>query len=485
MKSRSSRVTLKRSSPLRRVERIPTEAILLTDTTTTRIAASLIARMSAGDPGREAHLAHLFIDRNQKTLGQFKIEARVDFDGNRVYVIFQSGSTIGAFPLVSPLSGKADVSLIVRPRFGWAGLGASLGNSGFKIIPQILPFSLLPKTEREIPSWVLSTAVLPRLRAMIQKLSRKFEMVDEDRCAPSGTVDWTSYATKMMPAMKLLNVPCRHPDLVDNRELKAAIHFTLRKQLSSLETQREAGGVVVELMELCTTLLRQVDCVAPRPPNPRQLNSWFRTPLAAESFLEGLNAITWTNDETGLGGMTDWRGLPWAMSMEDFYEAWVETVFERFARRFGGLLKVGRRRETITPIAWERAYLGSQKFLLPDLIIEQEDRMIYVDAKYKAHWEELRQHRWMDLEAEIRERHREDLLQVLAYSSLSHKASTTACLAYPCTAETWNSLKDRGLLSHKGSIYAGKREIELVLVAVPMGKRPDEIVEHLGLALTK
>jgi 5-methylcytosine-specific restriction endonuclease McrBC regulatory subunit McrC len=123
--------------------------------------------------------------------------------------------------------------------------------------------------------------------------------------------------------------------------------------------------------------------------------------------------------------------------------------------------------------------------LLPDLIIEQEERMIYVDAKYKAHWEELRQHRWMDLEAEIRERHREDLLQVLAYSSLSHKASTTACLVYPCTAETWNSLKDRRRLSHKGAIYAGKREIELVLVAVPMGKRPDEIVEHLGLALTK
>lgn len=485
MKTRSPRVALKRRSPLRRVERIPAEAILLADTSTNSVPASVLARMSAGDPGREAHLAHLFIDRNQKTLGQFKIDACVDFDGNRVYVIFQSGSTIGAFPLVSPLSGKSDVTLIVRPRFGWAGLGVSLGSSGFKIIPQILPLSLLPKTEREIPAWVLSAAVLPRLRAMIQQLSRKFEMVDEVRTAPSGTVDWATYATKMMPAMKFLSVPCRHPDLVDNRELQAAIHFTLRKQLSSLETQREAGGVVFELMQLCTTLLRAVDGVAPRPPSPRQLESWFRTPLATATFFEGLNAITWTTDETGLGGMTDWRGLPWAMSMEQFYEAWVETVFERFTRRFGGLLKVGRRRETITPIAWERAYLGSQKFLLPDLVIEQEDRMIYVDAKYKHHWEELRQHRWMELEAEIRERHRDDLLQVLAYSSLSDKKSITACLAYPCNTDTWNLLKDQGRLSHRGAIYAGKRKIELVLAAVPMGKRPEELVEHLGAALTE
>jgi hypothetical protein len=46
------------------------------------------------------------------------------------------------------------------------------------------------------------------------------------------------------------------------------------------------------------------------------------------------------------------------------------------------------------------------------LVIEQEDRVILVDAKYKDRWEELRQHRWLQLEEEIRERHREDLLQV-------------------------------------------------------------------------
>jgi len=76
------------------------------------------------------------------------------------------------------------------------------------------------------------------------------------------------------------------------------------------------------------------------------------------------------------------------------------------------------------------------------------------------------------------------LLQVLAYSSLSDKRSTTACLAYPCTTDTWSSLKGRGLLSHRGAIYAGRRKIELVLTAVPMGKRPEELVEHLGAALT-
>lgn len=263
------------------------------------------------------------------------------------------------------------------------------------------------------------------------------------------------------------------------------IHFTLRRQLASLESQRHGGGAVLVLMQLCIDLLRAVDEVPPAAPTRRQLESWFRVPLATTAFFDGLNAITWTSDETGLGGATDWRGLPWALSMEQFYEAWVETVFERFARRFGGLLRVGRRRETITPIAWERAYLGSQKFLLPDLVIEQEDRVIIVDAKYKDHWEELRQHRWLQLEDEIRERHREDLLQVLAYSTLSDRKATTACLAYPCTPETWESLRERGMLSHRGAIYAGRRKIDLVLVAIPIGNQLGELVEYLGEALSR
>ena len=89
----------------------------------------------------------------------------------------------------------------------------------------------------------------------------------------------------------------------------------------------------------------------------------------------------------------------------------------------------------------------------------------------------------MDLEDELRERHRDDLLQVLAYSTLSDSKATTACLAYPCTLDTWASLKERGMLSHKASIYAGRRSIDLVMIALPMGENIEEMVAQLGSAL--
>lgn len=480
---RQRRRTRRPNSQFRRIEPIKREAIPLDDTSSTRVNASAITRARLSDPSREAQLAHHFIQQNGQTLAQFGIVARVDFDGHRVSIVFQAGSQIGAFPLISPISGKAEVTLIVRPRFGWSGLGRSLGASGFKVVPQILSLPLLPKTEREIPDWVLSATILPRLRAMLDQLARRFEIIETVRAAPHGQVNWESYVTEKLTLMKFLDVPCRYPDLRSNRELYAAIHYVLRKHLASLESQRHAGMIVIELMKICMTLLRLVEGVSPMRPTRKQLDSWFRMPLASKSFVDGLDAITWSTEETGLGGLTDWRGLPWTMSMEQFFEAWVETVFQRFTRRYGGLLRVGRRRETITPIAWERPFLGSQKFLLPDLVIEQEDRTIFVDAKYKDHWEALQQHRWSNLENDLRERHRDDLLQVLAYSTLSDNKAIAVCLAYPCNVDTWVSLTERGMVNNRAAIYAGKRKIDLAMVAVPIGEKVDDLVAELGLAL--
>jgi len=64
------------------------------------------------------------------------------------------------------------------------------------------------------------------------------------------------------------------------------------------------------------------------------------------------------------------------MSMEDFFEAWVETIMTRVARQCGGILKVGRRRETVVPLHWEPPYLGSQKSIIPDILLEREETTV-------------------------------------------------------------------------------------------------------------
>ena len=166
--------------------------------------------------------------------------------------------------------------------------------------------------------------------------------------------------------------------------------------------------------------------------------------------------------------------------MNQFYEAWVETVFRVIARRTGARVKVGRKRETTQPISWDPPYLGSQKSLVPDIWLEWDSTTLIVDAKYKRHWEEMGSHRWSDIEEQVREEHRNDLLQVLAYANLAHTARAIVCLAYPCSPESWASLTERGRVLHKAEVSIGSRSLHLWLTAVPMATAVESIAEPLG-----
>ena len=174
------------------------------------------------------------------------------------------------------------------------------------------------------------------------------------------------------------------------------------------------------------------------------------------------------------------------MSMDSFFEAWAETIMARVARNGGGVLKTGRRRETIVPLGWDPPYLGSQKSLIPDIVLEREDLTVIVDAKYKDHWEEMQDHRWTNLDEELRERHRADLLQVLAYSTIARTPRVLVCLAYPCREETWLSLRERTRLFHRAVVPTAHRTVDLMLTAFPLSTRIlDDVVDETTKQIVK
>jgi hypothetical protein len=457
----------------------------VTDSSSVRLPASLLLRGPLPrDPNAQAaRLARQFIDQNRGLLANLGVVIEAHFDGATVGLAIRTDTRVGAIPLLSPTTGKSDYGLIIRPRFPWPGLGAMLGVMGWRIVPTPLRLPLLPRSERKIPPWVLSAMILQRLQALLDRLERRFEIITEERPAPRGSVDWKCYASQKISRGKFLNVPCRFPDLRDDRDLMAAIAFTLCKQVQSLESQRMAGVFVLQLLALGQALLERVRDAPPRPPSPRHLEAWLRGPLRADVFRDGLQAIEWTIEERGLAGLSDLEGLPWVLPMEAFFEAWMEKVFEGVARRIGGNIRTGRRRQTIAPLNWAPPYLGSQKYLLPDLILERSDMTIIVDAKYKEHWEEMSKHAWGELESELRERHRSDLLQVLAYANLAAPGRIIVCLAYPCRRDTWSSLAERGRLFHRASLAAGPRLVEVMLTAVPMQSDLQPVVDRISREL--
>ncbi len=472
-------------APLVAMEKSISHCIEMTDLSVSEIPASFLMKDNRSrDPeSQTARLASQFINDNRGILNSFGVNVESKFDGDRVSLQFNTSNFIGAAPLLSPTSGRVDYGLIIKPRFDWVGLGPMLSSMGWKIVPSPLKLPLVPGTERKIPPWVLASITLHRIELMLDQLNRNFSFIETDLPAPKGSVNWNQYATRCLPTLRLLDIPCKYPDLQDNDDLKSGIHYTLKLIMSSLQSQRTAGIYVLQLIELCYKLLLRVNSIMPKPPSSLAMQRWNSIPIRTEAFREGLKAIEWTIEDRGLAGLSNLQGLPWIMPMEQFFEAWIETIAGHIIRFIGGQVKAGRKRETITPISWDPPFTGSQKFLLPDVIIERENDIIILDAKYKQHWEELSFNPWSKVEEVIREQHRNDLLQILAYTTLSDKKNITSCLIYPCRESTWQSMISRDRAFHKASLYAGNRKINLILTAVPMISDLAESTELLSKVL--
>jgi hypothetical protein len=446
-------------------------------------------RLIQGDAPRDpqamaARLAKQFIEQNIGILSKFDIQASQDYDGNNLWLVIKTGIKVGAFPLLSPTSGKPEYGMVIKPRFEWAGIGNMLAQMGWRIVPTLLKLPLIPGTERKVPPWVLSSIILIRVRGLLDQLERRFELIHSIQPAPKGTVDWSDYAIRKIPNAQFLQISCQYPDLLENRTLLAAVHYILRKQLAGLESQRNLSGAVLSLIDLCQSLIKRVVAVPPQRPSSEMLQVWLNGSLSVAVFREGVQAIEWTVEDRGLAGMADLQGLPWVMPMDAFFEAWVETLVARLARDTGGILRTGRKRETLAPIHWDNPVIGTQKYLLPDVILEREDATFIFDAKYKRHWEELNLTNWVQIEKEIQEQHRLDLLQVLAYSSLKSSKRIVSCLIYPCQNHTWESLKRRGRLFQHASVPANGRNLEIILTAVPMNADINDTVENIKISIS-
>ncbi len=472
----------RRSAPLAPLKRTRDICLEIQDhSRQTRSAVEFFATKSSAEPqAQAARLADQFIAQNRAYLNRLQVAIRRDYDGSDLVLYIESESAVGAVPLVSPVTARHDYGLVVQPRFPWAGIGPMLAEMGWRVSPTPLKLPLLKRSERRVPPWVLSFMVLARLKALLDRLERRFEITSELRSAPKGHIDWTEYATRHAARGNFLAVPCTFPDLRDDRQLKGAIRFTIEKQLRSLETQREHGSFVHRLIALADSLLTRVQAVPARRPGAKEVETWLHRPIRSEVFIEGLQAIDWTVEERGLAGLSDLEGLPWTMPMDQFFEAWVETVLHAVARRTGGIVKTGRQRQTVAPLSWDPPYLGSQRSLVPDLILELEGLTVIIDAKYKRHWEELQSGGRQALTGELVDEHRHDLHQVLAYANLARSAQVVCCLVYPCSVSTWTSLARRGRLHHRAELPARERRIQLWLTAMPMHAAIDQVAAPLA-----
>ena len=456
------------SSGARRGPARPTQT--LKDSTETFVGA---LEWLGGGSGQSAEAtaerrAEGLLEVNRGLLRELRVEASITRRGGRPGIQFRPGTRIGAVPLASPVSGRPELGLVIEPRISWASAGEMLAGTGFRIVPELLPLPDMPQSERGVPPWVLSSVVIARLERLLEAMQRRFVLAQTDLRSPRGQVNWDTYLRTRVPLGRALDIPCRFPDLRDDEDMRSAVAWTARRHRDALSGQLRAGRVVRELIVRFEAVLARLPGALPRAPWPSVRTAWQRGTLPSAAFRDGLQAIDWTVDERGLAGLTDLSGLAWRLDMETFFEAWVESIAEQAARRTASRLLAGRRGQTRVPLAWRPPSLGSQTSLVPDLVIQRADVTVVVDAKYKRHADQIERLGWAGMDERVREEHRNDVLQALAYSTLFDTPRVVSCLAYPAPPEVWTRLNERGRTVSRTRVPAGGREVELVLMSVPL-----------------
>lgn len=416
--------------------------------------------------------AETFLRFNEQALKAIDVSPMVTGDINGVQIKLFPGSKAGAAPLRSGLTGQVAGGLIIEPRFGWTGVGHILCETGWHDAPEFLDLPLVPGSARKIPPWVLAGPVLARLDSLLRSISPSFLHRDDVLLKPRGRILWRDYIEHSLVRGSWHHLPCRFPDLTVDPLLRRYIKWTLERLHRDLQGAGGSDPVALGLVAIAVRLIESLANVIPLMPRREELDRRIiSSSILGEALRQGIEAIAWVVDERGLGGGNERDGLAWSMPLERLWESYVESVYREEAANFGGEIHVGRLGETVFPLLWSDPTHRSLGHLVPDIVIKHGRCVNIVDAKYKAHLAELDETGWRRFEDEVRESHRADLHQILAYSSLYEADEVIATLVYPLRQSTYQTLKNRHYDRSHAELLHGGRHIRLELRGLPFGTK--------------
>ncbi len=412
-------------------------------------------------------VAQGFLRHNTAALTALDVEARVEAGTREVRLRLYPGARVGAVPLRSALTGHVRSGLVVRPRFGWAGIGQVLDQTGWLAMPEVLALPLVPGSGREVPPWVIAGPALRRLRELLARLQRGYRIAEEVMPGVRGRVQWTRYAVGHLPRGSWGHFPCRFPDLGHDPRLRAEVRWALERVRHALLAAAGSDRLALRLAEEVLALLSTLADVAPLRPSPS------RIPQAmGDAVLEaGLQALAWVAEERGLGGPAELHGLAWVSPLDTLWERFVEGAVRDWATTLGGSVSSARERASWIPIRWEPRGAASMGHLAPDLVMRMGRQAVIVDAKYKAHLAGLDAEGWRAFSEADHAAHRADVHQALAYAASVDADTVTTVLVYPLRAQTWEDLASAGRALMIGELGGGRR-VRLALAGLPFGREP-------------
>ena len=359
---------------------------------------------------------HKFLNYNHATFDFLDIIPSVHGIDPNMELSFITGKYIGAIPLRSPVNGKQIGDFLVYPRFSdgkflFSQLTQILMMLNESIEPEYL--DTLPLASGGVvrpPHYYDAVKYLYAYQTAVRENWFKFRSEEQTHPYPKASTNWQRYVREEHDPQNRLRYPSKDNVLSPNhREWQQAktVFEMAKDELDQPTTPMSIRYPIKALEQALSAKTQNI-----RQASVHRFTIHVSDPPVIKKLKEQGNIFLHRNSK---------ETSAWRIDIAELFERYTQFLVQRIIREMPAKFHANPRFSS-------RGYLPSWglRYLEPDALIEAENLSIAIDAKYKAHYYSRNQ-----TSSILKQTHREDLHQLLAYCSFSSAKNKAGMLFYP------------------------------------------------------
>lgn len=357
-----------------------------------------------------------FIDYNSSQFKFIGVQPFITGSDQNTSLTFRSSSFIGVIPLRASDTGKQIGDFVVMPRFTGCDRFEDyieiLNLLGTEISPEVIDsLSLASGKNFRPPLYLEAVKFISILEALIAKTWRKFDNLEKISSQPSGQINWNKYITNEFKVENRLKFPSRKNLLSEYHNEYSEVRYVFDICKSELLSSNIPPRIKNTIHGKLSFIEEKLYHHKPKATNNIAIKS-SDSPTVKKCKEQGNKILNFNLVES-----TAWR-----VDFADVFEKFIQHIFKEVAKENGGKLLTNFKFQSRT----SKHYSWELKYVEPDAIYQKENFLVFIDAKYKSNL-----YNKFDKSEFLKEDHRHDLHQIMAYSSFSKTDLKFGFLCYP------------------------------------------------------
>jgi len=360
-----------------------------------------------------------FLQLNKQALAFLEITASYEDDG--ATLVLTSSRYVGCVPIKSPVTGKVVSNLSVTGRFN-EDISELLSIIGDTILPEFSDdLTIIPNELVKPPLYFECANFIDKYLEALHTNWRKFDSRLQIERKPTSGTDWIRYAARSANPRETLLFP-NHTNFLSNDHPEwCQLNYVLNLAIVELEAPRTSQRTKAAYAEKISRLKALLGQHATQ--KTTHLHPHVSDPPVIKDLKDIGNIIL--NDTAN-------NQKAWRLDFAEFFERYVQYLIHTVAIRKGAHDQANPK-YGITGSGLPKWTL---RYLEPDLVLYKDGKQYVVDAKYKSHIYNVAGNT-----DELRDAFRNDLHQLLAYSSFSLSKEKFGFLIYPAKELTERTLR--------------------------------------------